>query len=249
MLGTVISVISGKGGTGKTTVSAGIAVALCALGEKVLIIDGDIGLRCMDIVLGMTGDVLFSYGDVILGNATLKQAAVRHDVVKNLYLLTAPTETGDENITNAKNIAAFLRYARRHFTYIIIDCGAGLSESNFAFSFGSDRAIVVSTADETALRGAQKIANRLYEGGMDDIKIVVNKVRAGDIKKGASPDIDKVMDATGLGLLGIVPEDFDLVMCANTGKVAMLYSDGKGVGAFNNIARRIKGEKVKLLKI
>ena len=249
MLGQVITVASGKGGTGKTTVSANLAVALCALGEKVLLMDADIGLRCLDMVLGMTDHVLFTFGDVICGRATLKQAAVTHPIVKNLYLLTAPASFDEKEAQNPKNIDAFLKYARRHFTYIIIDSAAGIGSLNIALGASSDRCIVVSTPDETSLRGAQTIAVKLFEAGCKQIKIVVNRVRKGAIRKNDSPDIDKVMDMAGLGLLGIVPEDPDIPKCSNRQRILMLYSLGKGQAAFTNIARRMKGEQVRLLKI
>ena len=249
MLGQVITIASGKGGTGKTSTAANIAVALCAYGEKVLLIDADIGLRCLDIVLGMSSYVLFSYGDVICGRATLKQAAVTHPIVKNLYLLTAPASFDEKEAFSQKNINAFLRYARRHFSYIIIDCAAGLGGANAAFGGSSDKCIIVSTPDETALRGGQIMADKLFDAGCDEIKLVVNRVKKGTIEKGHSPDIDKAMDTAGIGLLGIVPEDKDIPRCANAQKVLLLYSDGKAVKAYNNIAKRLMGEKVRLLHI
>lgn len=249
MLGQVIAVASGKGGTGKTTISANLAVALCALGEKVLLIDADIGLRCLDMILGMTDHVLFSFGDVICGRATLKQAAVTHPIVKNLYLLTAPASFEEKEAQNPKNIDAFLKYARRHFSYIIIDSAAGIGGLNIALGASADRCIVVSTPDETSLRGAQTIAVKLMEAGCSQIKIVVNRVRKGAIRHKDSPDIDRVMDTAGLGLLGIVPEDLDIQTCSNKQRILMLHSLGKAQAAFTNIARRIKGERVRLLNI
>lgn len=249
MLGQVITIASGKGGTGKTSTAANVAVALCAYGEKVLIIDADVGLRCLDIVMGMSDHVLFSYGDVICGRATLKQAAVTHPIIKNLYLLTAPATFDEKEAFNQKNIDAFLKYARRHFSYIIVDSAAGLGGANIAFGGSSDKSIIVSTPDETALRGGQIMADKLYEAGCEEIKLIVNRVKKGAIQKGDSPNIDRAMDSAGIGLIGIVPEDKDVPKYANAQKILLLYSDGKAVKAYNNIAKRLMGERVRLLNI
>lgn len=249
MLGQVITIASGKGGTGKTSTAANIAVALCAFGEKVLLIDADIGLRCLDIVLGMSSYVLFSYGDVICGRATLKQAAVVHPIVKNLYLLTAPADFDEKEAFSQKNINAFLKYARRHFSYILVDSAAGVGAANTAFGGSSDKCVIVSTPDETSLRGGQIMADKLFDAGCQDIKLIVNRVKRGTIEKGSSPNIDRAMDTAGIGLLGIIPEDADVPKFANCQKILLLYSDGKAVKAYNNIAKRIMGEKVRLLNI
>lgn len=246
-MGQVLSVASGKGGTGKTSFCAGIGVALCALGEKVLLIDADCGLRSLDIVLGMTDSLLFSYADVILGRSGLKEAAVKHPVVKNLRVLTAPASISAGASFGDEKIGALLQLAREHFTYVLVDCPAGFGEDVLSFARGSDRAVVVSTPDYTSLRGAQRIGTQMMDGGTDRVKIVVNRVQAGMIDMGNSVNIDAAMDASGLALLGVVPEDKDVIACGNQGKVLMLHSRGPARTAYNNIARRIRGERVSLL--
>ena len=167
-MGTVIAVASGKGGTGKTSFCANIAVSLCALGEKVLVIDADSGLRSLDLVLGMTDSLLFSYGDVIRGNASLKEAAVAHPVAKNLRVLTAPGEPGIGEVYDPKDIAALLKNVRAHFTYTLVDCAAGLGADVLSFAAAADRAVIVSTSDYTALRGAQSTANIFSQIGQEN---------------------------------------------------------------------------------
>ena len=198
---------------------------------------------------GMSSYVLFSYGDVICGRATLKQAAATHPIVKNLYLLTAPATFDEKDALNPKNINAFLKYARRHFSYILIDSAAGIGSINVAFGSNSDKCVIVSTPDETSLRGGQIMASKLFESGCDDIKLVVNRVKKGSVKKGDCPNIDTAMNTTGLPLLGIVPEDKEVPKCANAQKIMLLYSDGKAIKAYNNIAKRLLGAEVRLLKI
>lgn len=247
-MGQIISVVSGKGGTGKTSFCAGVAVALCALGEKVLLIDADRGLRSLDIVLGMSDRVLFSWGDVLDGTCMLKEAAVKHPIVKNLRVLTAPGLADDGCRYRRSQIAALLERARPHFTWILIDCPAGFGDEVMDFALSSDRAVVVSTPDHAALRGAQRIGLYLAGGGVPEIKIAVNRVRAGMIDKGDSVNIDAAMDAAGLPLLGVIPEDQDVIACGNLGQVLVLFSEGYARVAYANIARRLRGVRVHLLE-
>ena len=246
-LGHILSVVSGKGGTGKTSFCAGVAVALCALGEKVLLIDADRGLRSLDIVLGMSDRVLFSWGDVLDGVCSLKEAAVKHPVVKNLRVLTAPGMEESGSRYSGDQIRALLERARPHFTWILIDCPAGFGSEVVDFALGADQAVVVSTPDHTSLRGAQRIGTQLANGGAEQIKIAVNRVRAGMIDRGDSVNIDAAMDAAGLPLLGVIPEDQDVIACGNLGQVLVLFSDGYARVAYANIARRLRGTRVPLL--
>ncbi|MBQ5813330.1 MAG: AAA family ATPase [Clostridia bacterium] len=247
-MGQVISVVSGKGGTGKTSFCAGVAVALCALGEKVLLIDADSGLRSLDIVLGMSDRVLFSYADVISGVCSLKEAAVKHDVVKNLRVLTAPVTLEAYESCDRTKIPELLKLAGEHFSYVLIDCPAGFGSDVMDFALASDRAVVVSTPDHTSLRGAQRIGNSLVKEGLENVRIAVNRVRAGMINTGDSVGIDAAMDAAGLALLGVIPEDKDVIACGNLGRVLVLFSRGYARVAYANIARRLRGDRVRLLE-
>lgn len=247
-MGQIISVVSGKGGTGKTSFCAGVAVALCALGEKVLLIDADRGLRSLDIVLGMSDRVLFSWGDVLDGVCSVKEAAVKHPIVKNLRVLTAPTIGEEGRSFRREEIRGLLERARPHFTYILIDCPAGFGPEIMDFALGSDRCVVVSTPDHAALRGAQRIGLQLAAGEITDIRIAVNRIRAGMIDRGDAVNIDAAMDAAGLPLLGVIPEDKDVIACGNLGQVLVLFSEGYARVAYANIARRLRGSRVPLLE-
>lgn len=246
-MGTAILVASGKGGTGKTSFCANVAVALCALGEKVLLIDADAGLRSLDLVLGMTDSLLFSYVDVIRGDASLKEAAVHHPIVRNLRVLTAPADPGLRDAVSEQELCALVRRAREHFTYILIDCPAGAGREIAGFAQAVQRAVIVSTADTLALRGAQKAAQTLRQSGVREVHIVVNRIRRGMIDAGAAVNIDRAMDASGLSLLGAVPDDDDVAICAGRGQVLLLESEGDAQRAYGNIARRLRGDRVRLL--
>jgi septum site-determining protein MinD len=244
-MGTVITVASGKGGTGKTSFCANVAVSLCALGEKVLLIDADAGLRSLDIVLGMTDRLLFTYGDVIEGRAGLKEAAVAHPVVRSLRVLTAPGAPKDYE---PERYAALAARARAHFSFTLIDCSAGLGDSLLRFAAASDRAVVVSTPDQTALRSAQATALALAHAGQHECSIAVNRLRAGMIRRGDAATIDKAMDTSGLPLLGAVPEDERVIACGNRGEIMALSDFGPAAQAYLNIARRLQGRRVRLLQ-
>lgn len=247
-MGTAILVASGKGGTGKTSFCANTAVALCALGEKVLLVDADAGLRSLDLVLGMSDSLLFSYADVALGDATLKEAAVHHPIVKNLRVLTAPAALEKREQVPDRDLCALIRLACRHYSFVLIDCPAGIGREITAFAPAAQRAVIVSTGDALALRGAQKAAGALSACGVPEVHIVVNRVRRGMIDAGASVNIDRAMDASGLSLLGAVPEDDDIPICAGKGQVLLLESQGDAQRAYANIARRLRGERVPLLE-
>ena len=131
----------------------------------------------------------------------------------------------------------------------IVDCPAGLTDTIAYFAGGADRAAIVSTPDYTSLRGAEQAAQICYRQQLDNVRIVVNRVRPGMIEQGDMVNIDRAMDLAGLGLLGVVPEDRDIIACGNAGKVLMLYSEGPAVTAYNNIARRLRGEKVRLMRL
>ncbi len=244
-MGEVIAVCSGKGGTGKTSFCANVAVCLCALGEHVLLIDADAGLRNLDLVLGMSDSLLFSYIDVLGGTVSLKEASVIHPIVKNLRVLTAPASSSAAFLPDFGSLAT---RAREHFTYTLIDCSAGLGRDVLSFGTAADRAVIVSTPDATSLRNAQATAIALAENGQSNCRLAVNRVRKALINRGDAYNIDRAMDASGLGLLGVIPEDEQVIACSNRGQVLLLSSLSPAVGAYMNIARRIKGIRVPLLE-
>ncbi|WP_297718527.1 septum site-determining protein MinD [Intestinimonas sp.] len=245
-MGTVIVVTSGKGGTGKTSLTGGTASCLAALGQKVLCIDLDVGLRNLDISLGMTDRALMDFTDVLEGRCTLERAAVEHPVIRGLYLLTAPVRPSPAAMDEEK-MRAMLETARAQFDYILIDSPAGLG-SGFRLSVcGADRAVVVSTNDSSALRDAQRTVVEL-DRQVDTIHLVMNRIQPKLLRR-LRTTIDDAMDAAGLPLLGVVPEDSQVILAANTGEPLILFSRKGAALAYLNIAKRLMGQRVPLMKI
>ena len=241
----VIVITSGKGGTGKTSLTSGVASCLAALGHPTLCIDMDVGLRNLDISLGVSDRAVMDFTDVLEGRCSLERAAVPHPVIKNLYLLTAPL-TLSPGISEER-MKAFLRTAREQYDYILMDSPAGMGEGFRLAACGADRGIVVSTTDASALRDAQRVVS-LLSRQLPSIHLVVNRVQPKLLRR-LHTTIDDAMDAAGLPLLGVVPEDEQVMLSANQGKPIILASRKGAAVAYLNIARRLMGERVPLMHI
>ena len=243
-MGTVIVVTSGKGGTGKTSLTAGVASCLAALGRRVLCIDMDVGLRNLDIALGMTDCALTDFTDVLSGRCPLERAAAPHPELVGLWLLTAPVRP--DGAPDAAAMADLVSRARERYDYILMDSPAGVG-GGFRLAAGSaDRAIVVSTSDASSLRDAQRAVAELP---LEQIQLVVNRVQPRLLRR-LRATIDDAMDAAGLPLLGVVPEDERVMLAANRGVPLILDCRGKGAAlAYLNIAKRLEGLRVPVMRL
>ena len=243
-MGTVITVTSGKGGTGKTTVTGGVASCLARLGKTVLCIDMDIGLRNLDISLGLSDRALMDFADVALGNCPLARAAVSHPDLPNLSLLTAPMRLPPH--VTAGSIRALLRTARDRYDYIFIDCPAGLGPGFQLATCGADRALVVATNDASSLRDAQRAVEELYH--LRQVHLVMNRIQPKLLRE-LRTTIDDAMDAAGLPLIGVIPEDRRGILAANMGRPLILEGRRGAANACLNIAKRIEGYRVPIMRI
>lgn len=243
-MGTVITVTSGKGGTGKTTVTGGVASCLARLGKTVLCIDMDIGLRNLDISLGLSDRALMDFADVALGNCPLARAAVSHPDLPNLSLLTAPMRLPPH--VTAGSIRALLRTARVRYDYIFIDCPAGLGPGFQLATCGADRALVVATNDASSLRDAQRAVEELYH--LRQVHLVMNRIQPKLLRE-LRTTIDDAMDAAGLPLIGVIPEDRRVILAANMGRPLILEGRRGAANACLNIAKRIEGYRVPIMRI
>lgn len=243
-MGTVITITSGKGGTGKTSITGGVAAWLALMGRTVLCIDMDIGLRNLDISLGLNDRALMDFSDVALGRCPLARAAVEHPTLKGLWLLTSPMSL-PPSLTPEK-VRALLDTARTMYDYILIDSPAGLGAGFRLAVCGADRALVVSTNDASSLRDAQRAVAELDQ--LRTVHLVMNRIQAKLLRK-LRATIDDAMDAAGLPLIGVVPEDPQVILCANLG-LPLTTRGPKGAAlACRNIARRLEGEHVPIMRI
>ena len=244
-MGELIAVLSGKGGTGKTSVCAGIASALAQMGEQVLCIDCDVGLRNLDISLGITELGTLSFMDVCSGGYDLSQAA-QHPVFENLRFLTAPVNCTADQV-DADAFCEMLQQARSQFHYVFLDAPAGI-EAGFALAAQyADRVILVTGADPASIRDATRAGEVLEKMGKTNVRLIVNRITS-KVAQALDITVDDVMDRAGLPLLGVVPEDQRVVLSAAFQKPLLKYTRKGAAKACRRIAQRIQGLRVPIPK-
>lgn len=238
VLGEVISVLSGKGGTGKSALCAGVATALAASGKRVLCIDCDMGLRSLDIYLALSGVEALSFLDVCSGNYPLSAASV-HPQFPSLSFLTAPINCSAQAI-DPLLFQRMLGKAKENFDFVLLDGPGGIGEGMRLCAQFADRCILVTLPDPAAIRSADRAGQELEKMGANNVRLVVNRVY-NDILKAMGKTIDDMMDEIGLPLLGIVPSDMDIGYAAAKGKPFIKYSRNGAAAAYKRIAKRILG--------
>lgn len=243
-MGTVITITSGKGGTGKTSITGGVAASLALMGRNVLCVDMDVGLRNLDISLGLSDRALMDFSDVALGRCPLARAAVGHPDLKGLSLLSAPMTMSDGLTPEA--VRAMLQEARESWDYILVDAPAGLGSGFQLAVCGADRALVIATNDASSLRDAQRTAAELDH--LNTIHLVMNRVQTRLMRK-LRTTIDDAMNAAGLPLIGVVPEDPQVMLCANLGRPLTTRGRRGAALACWNIAQRLEGQRVPVMRI
>ena len=240
-MGELIAILSGKGGTGKTSVCAGIAEALAQFGEKVLCIDCDVGLRNLDIALGISQMGALSFVDVCSGGYVLDHAA-QHPLYPNISFLTAPVSMAAENI-DPDAFYAMLEAARNRFSYILLDAPAGLDAGFRLAARFADRIILVTGADPASIRDASRAADVLELMGKHNVRMIINRVNP-KLVEAMGVTVDDVMDQSGLPLLGLVPEDENVILSAAFRKPLLKNNKKGAAAACRRIAKRIQGNLV-----
>ena len=247
MRGQCIAVVSGKGGTGKTSLVSSVGAALALGGRRVLCLDCDVGLRNLDLALGLADQALMDFSDVAQQRCPLDSAVVEHPKLSGLFLLTAPVRSRGQPATE-QQMTRLLEEIRGRYDYCLLDAPAGLGSGFRLAASGADRCIVVTTADASSLRDAQHTVMELHRFPAGSLHLVVNRVRKKMLRQ-LHATIDDAIDRAGLPLIGVVPEDDALPLCLNQGTPLLLSSSQGAATAYRNIARRIQGEKIPLMRL
>jgi len=244
----VIVVTSGKGGVGKTTTSANVGTALALQGKSVVLVDADIGLRNLDVVMGLENRIVYDLVDVVEGRCRLKQALIKDKRFEGLFLLPA-AQTRDKDAVSPEQMKKLCDSLREEFDFIILDCPAGIEQGFKNAIAGADRALVVTTPEVSAVRDADRIIGLLESQGISNMQLIINRVRMQMVKRGDMMAMDDVVEILAVDLIGIVPDDEQIVVTTNKGEPAAADSSSLAGKAFKNIASRVVGEEIPFLDL
>lgn len=238
-MGKVIVVTSGKGGVGKTTCTANIGAGLASQGHSVVLIDTDIGLRNLDLVLGLENRIVFDLVDVVEGKCrSFRQAMIKDKRFDNLFVL-ASAQSREKDAVKPEQMKKLCTELKDAYDYIILDCPAGIEMGFKNAIAGADEAIVVTNPEVSAVRDADRIVGLLEAAEIDNIKLILNRVKPGLIQRGQMLSVDDVQDILNIDLLGQVPEDERIVHSSNKGEPAILDPRSKAGNAYRNVVARI----------
>lgn len=246
-MGEIIVVTSGKGGVGKTTTTANIGAGLAKLDKKVLVIDTDLGLRNLDVVMGLENRIVYNLVDVIEGSCRLKQALIKDKRHENLYLLPS-AQTKDKSSVTPEQMLKLTAQLREEYDYVLLDCPAGIEQGFQNAVIGADRALVVTTPEVSAIRDADRIIGLLESNKLSHMDLIINRIRMDMVRRGDMMSIDDVTEILSINLIGAIPDDEQVVIGTNQGE-PVIDMDSLAGHAYMNICRRITGEEVPFLEL
>lgn len=246
--GVAIVITSGKGGVGKTTTSANVGTALAMAGKSVVLIDADIGLRNLDVVLGLENRIVFDIVDVVEKTCKISKALIKDKRFGDLYLLPA-AQTRDKSAVSPEQMKGVVESLKSRYDYIIIDSPAGI-EQGFQYSIaGADRAIVVTTPEVSAVRDADRVIGLLEAHGLENPTLIVNRVRVDMVKSGDMMDVEDVKDVLAIDLIGIIPDEQSIIISTNRGEPVVKNENTIASKSYKNIAERIQGKETPFLDL
>jgi septum site-determining protein MinD len=248
MTGLVATITSGKGGVGKTTTTANLAVALAMGGKKVVCIDGDIGLRNLDVVLGLENRIVYDIVDVVEGRCRLRQAMIRDKRLPDLYLIPA-AQTRDKSAVSPSDMVRLCDDLRQDSDWILIDSPAGIERGFRNAVAPADIVIVVTNPEVSAVRDADRIIGLVEAEEKGPARLIINRVNPVMIKRGDMLTADDVLELLAIELIGVIPEDENVIISTNRGQPVAMDGKTKAGEAFHHIARRLNGEKVPFLNL
>ncbi len=242
-MGEVIVITSGKGGVGKTTTTANLGAALALRSKKVALVDTDIGLRNLDVVMGLENRIVYDIVDVVEEKCKLRQALIKDKRFNELFLLPA-AQTRDKSAINEEQMKELIGKLKEEFDYILIDCPAGIEQGFRNAIAGADRAIVVTTAEISAIRDADRIVGLLEASEIKNPELIINRIRPAMVKKGEMMDVEDIVDLLSIDLIGVVPDDEYIITQTNKGEPVVIKDKAPSGKAYTEIARRILGENI-----
>ncbi len=240
MEGKVIVVTSGKGGVGKTTATSSIGAALALEGKRVAIVDMDIGLRNLDVVMGLENRIVFNIVDVVQGRCKISQAAIRDRRIENLFLIPA-SQSDNKDVLTTGGVERVAKKLKKEFDFVIMDSPAGIEKGFENSIVGASEALVVCTPDVSSVRDADRVIGLLYSRSLTP-KLVVNRIEPDRVKRGEMLSHEDVLEVLSIDLAGLVPMDEQVLISSNTGTPLVLKNESKAGLAFRRIARRLNGE-------
>lgn len=244
----VVTITSGKGGVGKTTATANIAVSLASMGQKVTCIDSDIGLRNLDVVLGLENRIVYDLVDIIEERCRLRQAMIRDKRFEELYLIPA-AQTRDKSAVSPSDMIKLVDELREEMDWVLIDSPAGIERGFRNAIAAADEILVVTNPDVSAVRDADRIIGIVEAEQKGPAKLVINRVNPQMTQRGDMMDADDVLELLAIKLIGVVPEDEHVIVSTNMGKPVALDEKSRAGRAFRNIARRLMGDEVPLMDL
>jgi len=247
-MGEVLVITSGKGGVGKTTTTANLGTALAMMGYRVVLVDADIGLRNLDVVMGLENRIVYDLVDVAHGRCRLKQALIRDRRFESLFLLPA-AQTKDKTAVNPEQMKELCTELRKESDFVLVDCPAGIEQGFRNAIAGADKAVVVTTPEVAAVRDADRIIGLLEASELRNPLLIINRIRPQMVKTGDMLNVEDVIEHLAIELLGIVPDDETIITSTNRGEPAVLNSNSRAGEAYRNISRRIVGEEVPFMNL
>mgnify|MGYP001159395204 CR=1 FL=1 len=247
-MGRVLVITSGKGGVGKTTTTANIGTGLAMLGYTVVVVDADIGLRNLDVVMGLENRIVYDIVDIVEKTCRLKQGLIKDKRHEGLYLLPA-AQTKDKNAVKPEQMLELCNDLRKEFDFVLIDSPAGIEQGFQNSIVGADEAIIVTTPEISAVRDADRVIGLLEAKGLHNPKLLVNRLRPDMVKKGDMMNIDDMIDILAIDLIGVVPDDEAIVISTNKGEPVVTDEKALAGQAYRNISRRLLGEEVELVDL
>ena len=243
MNATIITITSGKGGVGKTTATANLGAALASQGDRVVCIDADIGLRNLDVVMGLENRIVYDLVDVVEGRCRLRQAMIRDKRIDDLFLVPA-AQTRDKTSVSPQDMVRICNELREEFDWVVIDSPAGIERGFRNAIAPADIIIIITNPEISAVRDADRIIGLIEAEEKEPGRLVVNRVKPEMVKRGDMLGTDDILDVLAIDLIGVVPEDESIIVSTNQGVPAVLDDNSRAGHAFQNIALRLKGEDV-----